>query len=44
MKTPLEIVKITSFDAKGNPTELAVPPPEIEVGPEAVRFEILVKR
>lgn len=44
VQTPLEIVKITSFDANDNPTELTVPPPEIEVGPEAVKFEILVKR
>lgn len=44
VETLLEIVKITSFDAKGNPTELTVPPPEIEVSPKAVRFEIFVKK
>ena len=42
--TPLEIVQITSFDARDNPTEMKVPPPDIEIGTGAVRFEFKVKR
>jgi len=43
-QTLMEIVKITSFDPEGTPTELKVPPYEIEVGPDAIKFEFQVKK